>query len=88
MRKRRTLGEMAQSAISGGDGIACPKCGCRDFRIYGTSAVTTDVRFRYKQCRHCGQKILTTTKSVERIIREVDREGEDDGLDGVVLRLA
>jgi DNA-directed RNA polymerase subunit RPC12/RpoP len=71
-----TLAEMAAIA-AGGTGIACPKCECRDFRTYGGSKGTTS-RFQYKACRHCGHKVLTSSQTVERIIRDVAPRSGDD----------
>jgi len=51
---------------SGRKGIACPKCGCRDFRddqgrpwqTIKTVPIPGAVR-RYKICRHCGRRVRT-----------------------------
>lgn len=68
---------MAAEAAQSSDGtIVCPRCQCADFRVY-----RTDGNFRYKSCRNCGHKVLTATKSSERIVRDVDtRSPLDDGL--------
>jgi DNA-directed RNA polymerase subunit RPC12/RpoP len=82
MKERKTLEQMAVEAVSGGSqGIECPKCGCKDFRVYGGSKGTTS-RFHYKACRHCGHKILTASQTVERIIRDVsphEDRNDDEG---------
>jgi transcriptional regulator NrdR family protein len=83
----RTLQEMAADAARGSDGtISCPKCGCRDFRVYKTER-GNEATFRYKACRHCGTKVLTTSKVVERIIHEVvtKEDDQDDHGDGIIL---
>jgi hypothetical protein len=77
----KSLQEMAAEASNPRGGLECPKCGCKDFEIYKTIKHDA-VRFRYKSCRHCGQKVMTSTHSVERIVREVsspvaDEPGED-----------
>ena len=69
---------MAADAATSADGsIVCPNCGCADFRAY-----RTDGNFRYKACRNCGRKVLTVTKSSERIVRDVDARSplDADGL--------
>lgn len=71
----RSLSEMASDA---GSGIQCPKCGCRDFRVYGHAAGTSTAVMRYKRCRHCGHRVLTSTKSDEHILRDVDARDEDE----------
>ena len=82
MKERKTLNQMAAEAAGAGlNGIECPKCGCKDFRVYGGSKGTTS-RFHYKACRHCGHKILTATQTVERIVRDVtphDVRDDDEG---------
>lgn len=74
-RKPMTLAEMAERAIAmnGQAGVACPKCNCRDFRTYKTIPSVTSV-FRYKACRLCGHKILTTSQTNERVIREIQKD--------------
>lgn len=70
--REASLSELAATAQSGG-GIECPTCGCRDFRAYRTNRYeSTSITFRYKQCRHCGHKVLTSTESRERIVRNID----------------
>jgi DNA-directed RNA polymerase subunit RPC12/RpoP len=75
---RKTLAEMAMQAleieVKAGSGISCPTCGCRDLRVYRSSQGHA-VMVRYKQCRHCGRKILTSTESVETILRDVEKRG-------------
>lgn len=76
-KQRKTLAEMAAEAAFGSrDRLECPKCGCCDFRTYKTRDGVSST-FRYKQCRHCGHKVLTVQKG-ERIVRDVDpRDGEE-----------
>ena len=61
----------ADAAMSADGSIVCPNCGCSDFRVYKTDQGLTST-FRYKACRHCGYRVLTSTKSAERIVRAVD----------------
>ena len=76
----KTLGEMKADSVSNGNGIECPTCGCRDFRTYGTDPKNT-ATFRYKQCRHCGHRIVTATPhSRERIVRDVNQRADGDGI--------
>ena len=81
----RSLTDMASEAVGG---LQCPKCGCCNFKTYGVSK-GIKVIFRYKECRNknCGHRILTSTKSDERIIRDVNThdKGDDEG-DDVLLR--
>lgn len=68
---RRTLEEMAADAAApSGRPIECPECGCNDFRTYGTPRR----HIRYKSCRNCGHKVVTSTS--ERILRDVDSRSE------------
>jgi predicted nucleic-acid-binding Zn-ribbon protein len=71
-----TLAEMAALA-SGVKGVACPKCGCQDFRTYKTIQ-GAEVTFRYKSCRHCGHRVLTTSQTSERVVRDVDCHSDGD----------
>lgn len=71
-----TLAEMAAQA-AGVRGVECPRCQCRDFRTYKTIQGSAVV-FRYKSCRHCGHKILTTSQTSERVIREIETEQEPE----------
>ena len=79
----RSLREMA--AESNSDGLKCPNCGCQNFKTYGGSK-GTNVVVRYKACRHCGKRILTSTESRERIIRDVNPHDKDDGDEGDLLK--
>jgi transposase-like protein len=76
--EKKTLQQMAEEALNSGDGrLCCPKCECRHFRTYGGSNGTTS-RFRYKECRNCGHRILTASQTVERIVRDVAAKDDDD----------
>lgn len=86
-RKPMTLAEMAARAatMAGMAGITCPKCNCRDFRTYKTIPGVA-ATFRYKSCRLCGHKILTTSQTSERVIREIESiEDDKDTFENDVL---
>jgi transcriptional regulator NrdR family protein len=78
-----TLAEMAARA-AGVRGVECPKCACRDFRTYKTIQGAAVV-FRYKACRHCGHKLLTTSQTSERVIRDIERPGDDEPIENDIL---
>ena len=40
-------------AVGGKVGIACPKCGCRHWRVTDTDPLDGKIR-RYRICRNCG----------------------------------
>lgn len=82
-KESMTLAEMAAIA-AGGTGIACPKCECRDFRTYKTIQGRS-VTFRYKSCRHCGHKLLTTSQTSERVIRDIDQDDEIEPIENDIL---
>jgi DNA-directed RNA polymerase subunit RPC12/RpoP len=79
-----TLAEMAARAASTTSGIACPKCNCRDFRTYKTTRGVSSV-FRYKACRHCGHKVLTTSQTSERVVRDIEPDAEPDSFENDIL---
>ena len=81
----RTLADMAAESNSR-QGLQCPKCGCCNFATYRTQQQIATV-VRYKSCRNCGHRILTSTQSVERIVRDVDARDSDDDGDAEVLSL-
>ena len=83
-KEPRTLSEMASDAV--GTGLLCPKCQCQNFKVYG-SAPGKAVVFRYKQCRNCGHRILTSTESKERIVRDVSPHDSLDDEDESSVRL-
>ena len=75
-KQRLTLAEMAARSTSTGGRLICPECGCRDFRTYRTSQGVA-ATFRYKQCRHCGHKLLTQ-QPPEQMIRSVETVDDDE----------
>lgn len=65
-KEPKTLREMAAETArieSGGRGIACPQCGCRDLRVYKTKPHFGDIG-RRRECRNCGHRITTLEVSV------------------------
>ncbi len=44
-------------------GIACPRCGCRDFRVIYTRPRERRLE-RRRECRHCGRRITTYEQRV------------------------
>jgi DNA-directed RNA polymerase subunit RPC12/RpoP len=78
-KPRLTLAEMAAQSAGTNGRLVCPKCNCTDFRTYRTSQGVA-ATFRYKQCRHCGHKLLTQ-QPPEQMIRSVETvvdHAEDD----------
>lgn len=65
-----TLAQMAARAAGQAGRLACPKCNCADFRTYKTIRGHVQT-FRYKACRNCGHKMVTT-QAPEQAIRDVD----------------
>ncbi len=59
----RTLADMAQETMrleaAARRGIACPACGCRDWRVASTRRDEGIIR-RYRVCRNCGHHKTTT----------------------------
>jgi DNA-directed RNA polymerase subunit RPC12/RpoP len=43
-------------------GIACPKCGCRDWRVRNTVPQADSIH-RYRLCRNCGHTRRTVEKA-------------------------
>ncbi len=60
-RKPIVLSTLRDEKLEAEKGIACPKCGCRDWRVRNTQPITEGIR-RYRICRHCGH----TRRTVER----------------------
>ena len=87
-RPRRTLAQMAADAVANEDGeIVCPKCECRDFRIYGGHrGASSNSTYHYKSCRHCGWKIITA--KTERFVRSVARQEQHNVPDEPKLKIA
>jgi hypothetical protein len=75
-KPRLTLAEMAARSSGTGGRLVCPECNCRDFRTYRTSQGVA-ATFRYKQCRHCGHKLLTQ-QPPEQLIRSVETAVDDE----------
>lgn len=73
-KPQMTLAEMAARAAGTGR-LVCPKCGCADFRTYKTIQGHVQT-FRYKACRHCGHKLLTTQQP-EQAIRNIESVTEE-----------
>jgi len=70
-KEPKSLQEMAaEAAAPKGGKLECPKCGCHHFETYKTIQGQS-AKFRYKACRHCGHKVLTSTHSSERIVRDI-----------------
>lgn len=61
----KTMVEMAAEAAAAraeaSAGIECPKCGCRDWRVYKSGPKGSVVR-RRRECRHCGHRLATIEK--------------------------
>jgi hypothetical protein len=80
-RKRMTLAEMAAVSHNTVGRLVCPKCACPDFKTYKTTRGVV-ATFRYKECRHCGHRLLTTQppeqmiRSVETVVEDVEDDGE------------
>jgi len=43
----------------GDRGLTCRKCGCRHFRVIYTRPTWGGRILRRRECRHCGQRIMT-----------------------------
>jgi predicted nucleic-acid-binding Zn-ribbon protein len=82
-KPRMTLAEMAAKSAGCNGRLLCPKCGCADFRTYKTIQGQPST-FRYKQCRHCGHKLMTI-QSPEQAIRDVAEEDEIEDDDSSVV---
>ena len=75
-----TLAELkAQS--TGGDGWACPRCGCHDWRVEDSYWVpTAGERRRRRFCRHCKQVLHTREVPIEPASASHNpANGNDDG---------
>jgi len=44
-------------------GVKCPKCQCRDLRVYGTRREGARIK-RYRECRHCGHAPIITYETL------------------------
>ncbi len=56
--RRRSLAELS-SEVQSVSGVYCPKCHCRDTRVYHTYDVQLGRR-RIRICRACGRRFCTT----------------------------
>lgn len=52
-------------------GISCPVCGCRDLRTTHTLKARGGRIKRYRQCRHCGRRLVT----FELRIKDLPKDG-------------
>jgi len=75
-KPQMSLAEMAARASGTAGRLVCPKCGCADFKTYKTQQGHQST-FRYKACRHCGHKLLTT-QPPEQMIRSVETVVDDE----------
>lgn len=73
-KKRMTLAEMAAQSAAINGRLACPRCGCADFRTYKTAQGQPST-FRYKSCRNCGHRIVTI-QAPEKFVRDVEQVAE------------
>lgn len=46
-------------AESENSGVCCPRCGCRHLLAERGPHRTGQYSFRYRKCRHCGQRVRT-----------------------------
>jgi len=78
-RKRMTFDEMRNDgrAPEPTNGVLCPSCGCGHLDAYRTSWLVTGTVRRYRKCRNCGKRWVTSTPP-EKIVREVESRGEDE----------
>lgn len=47
------------------EGLVCPECGCRDLRVSNTVPIWGQRIRRYRYCRHCGHRVVTTEKIIK-----------------------
>lgn len=76
-RPQMSLAEMATRAAGINGRLVCPQCHCADFKTYGKQPSHV-VTVRYKQCRHCGYKMITEQQP-ERFVRGVG--GDDSSIE-------
>lgn len=55
--ERPTMNDLAALAKEG-QGLECPKCGCRHFRVAKTQQ-GDGVIVRRRECRHCSERLTT-----------------------------
>ncbi len=64
-REYKSLSDLAREAAEAKGGICCPKCGCRDMRVYNTNRTDGGVR-RRRHCRNCGEFVSTKEVAVDK----------------------
>lgn len=64
--------------------LKCDRCGCAHLDRYGGTTQSTGTMRRYRRCRNCGKRFLTT-QPAEKIVREVDPRDDED--ERTVLRV-
>jgi DNA-directed RNA polymerase subunit RPC12/RpoP len=55
-----------QADVDGAEprGLECRKCGCRDLRVIYTRSGRGGHIVRRRECRHCGQRLVTWERPV------------------------
>lgn len=84
-REPKTMAELAAEAAARNTqsgSVACPKCGCCDFKVYGKIDYQSQI-VRYEQCRHCGKKIITKQPK-RQFLRDVEPYKDEDSTGGIV----
>ncbi len=71
-----TAREVAARSL-GRSGLECPKCGCRHLDADGRKVLPAGTLRRYRNCRNCGAGFVTT-QAPEKIVREVEREEDEE----------
>ncbi len=56
-KQPKSLHEMAAEADI--DPWACPRCGCRDWRVPESYPLKSGDRRRWRECRHCRYRMRT-----------------------------
>lgn len=59
MNERRKRVELPGFVGAIAQGIKCPRCHCRDLRVYGTRKEGSRIK-RYRECRRCGHGPIIT----------------------------
>lgn len=83
-KPRKSLRQLALEAaqVDGVDLWACPRCGCKDWRVRKTWHPAGGIR-RSRVCRHCGQGTMLTTEvpvpDGHRVVVVPPAPTEDDG---------
>lgn len=74
--------EAAARSMQSGS-VACPRCGCCDFKVYGKLDYQSQI-VRYERCRNCHHKIITKQPKRE-FLRDVDPyKNDEDSTDRIV----